>query len=311
MNSLLTRLEAYPSTRRLVAAVLEAMPDHLGYLEKSFDNRALSTTEITEKTASLIELMENGRFDGLVEGYRWLCEMIQEEELFFRRTGSYRNGSFAEVNAAVYQDRERMSGYMDGLLATEVLWIQHARSMDFYVNSYLPKLGGGYRHLEIGPGHGLLLHHVAMDPRCGEIRAWDISPASLARTEQCLSAMKPVNPVRLELCDIMAPPECPVRWDSIVLSEILEHLEDPFGAMRNLSGCLAPHGRVYVNVPVNAPTIDHIHLFRSPEDAVALVEKAGFVVDEMLLSPGAGYNLTKSRKREASISVALIARANA
>jgi hypothetical protein len=43
---------------------------------------------------------------------------------------------------------------------------------------------------------------------------------------------------------------------------------------------------------------------------VALVEKAGFVVDEMLLSPGAGYNLTKSRKREASISVALIARAN-
>lgn len=284
------------------------MPDHLNYLEKSFGNRSASTVSLAEKTAFLIERMEGGRLDGLVDGYRWLCEMIQEEELHFRRNGSYRNGSFAEVDAAIYQDRDRMGCYMDGLLATEVLWIQHARAMDFYVNSYLPRLGAGYRHLEIGPGHGLLLHHVAMDPRCGEIRAWDISPASLERTDACLRTMETVNPVMLELGDIMAPPALGQRWDSIVLSEILEHLEDPLEALRNLRRCLEPAGRIYVNVPVNAPTIDHIYLFRSPEEAVELVEKAGFIVDELLLAPGAGYNLARSRSREAAISVALMAR---
>lgn len=308
MSDLLSVLEPFPATRRLVGAVLDVMPGHHDYLVKSFMNRSQSTQVLAEQSAILIEQIKEGDLSVLAQGYRWLCEMIQEEELYFRRSRKYRNSSFQEVDAAVYQNHAEMSQYMDGLLATEVIWIQHARAMDFYVNTFLKKQKQGYRHLEVGPGHGLLFYYPAVDPRCESLHGWDISPASLDQTRTCMRMVAPDRSVELETCDIMSRPQSETRWNSIVISEVLEHLEEPAGALKNLRECIAPDGHLYVNVPVNAPTIDHIYLFRSPEDAVTMVEKCGFIVDEVLLAPGAGYTITRSRKIEASLTVALSAR---
>lgn len=308
MEALLSRLKAYPCTRQLVSAVLELMPDHATYLEKSFRDRSAATIQLTEQSAELISRIEHGAVERLAQGYRWLCGMIQEEELYFRREGKYRNTSFAEVDAAVYQNHAGMSQYMDGLLASEVLWIQHARAMDFYVNTFLAKLPPYARHLEVGPGHGLLFDYAARHPHCASLTGWDISPASLQQTAACMEMMKVKLPLTLETQDIMKPPAVDQPWDSIVISEVLEHLEDPLTALKNLRRCISDHGILYVNVPVNAPTIDHIHLFSTPEEAVTLVEKAGFIVDELLLAPGAGHTLTKARKISASITVALAVR---
>jgi len=309
MSDLFSVLEPFPATTRLVAAVLEAMPGHHDYLAKSFQNRAPSTRLLAERSALLIEQIKDGDLAVVARGYRWLCEMIQAEELYFRRNNRYRNTSFQEVDAAVYQNHDEMTQYMDGLLATEVIWIQHARAMDFFVNAFLGKQKQDYRHLEVGPGHGLLFYYPAVDSRCASLHGWDISPASLEQTRKCMKIMAPDRTVELETCDIMQPPQTDLRWDSIVISEVLEHLEDPVGAMKNLRQCLAPDGHLYVNVPVNAPTIDHIYLFRTPEDAVSMLEQCGFIVDEMLIAPGAGYSITRSRKIEASLTVALKARA--
>ncbi|MET0245994.1 MAG: hypothetical protein ABW182_04520, partial [Sphingomonas sp.] len=38
-------------------------------------------------------------------------------------------------------------------------------------NDYLPRLLGGARHLEIGPGHGLLLYFKAATGRLGSVLA--------------------------------------------------------------------------------------------------------------------------------------------
>jgi len=309
MENPLSFVQSYPATTRLVEAVVQEFPEHKSYLVKSFRDRSDSTNKLAENTAALIFEMEGGDLGGLVSGYRWICKMIMEEELYFRREGKYRHTSFVEVNAAVYQNSRQMGTYMDGLLATEVLWAQHARCMDFYVNTFLPKLPNNYRHLEVGPGHGILFYYAALDLRCGSLTGWDISPASLEQTARCLSKLGVARGFELMPKNVMEEPPAPMElYDSVVISEVLEHLENPSLALRNLSNLMSRNSRIFVNVPVNAPTIDHIFHLRSPEEAVDLVEKAGFIVDEVLYAPVAGCPISKARRIEGSVSVAISAR---
>lgn len=298
-----------PATRRFVEDILAACPDQEGYLAKSFHKRSRSTSRLAEQTAGLIDRLHAGDHCRLVEGYLWIYRMFMEEELHFRREGTYRNSSFAEVNGSVYQNKADMTLYMDGLLATEVLWSQHARCMDFYVNTFLPKLPTGFRHLEIGPGHGLLLHYAALAGACGTLEAWDISPASLELTAECLARLGAPKSVELHSRNVLEEAvDRAAHFDSVTFSEVLEHLDDPLKALRNIRGLLAADGLLYVNVPVNSPSIDHIYHLKSPSEAIALVEAAGFTVDETLCAPVADYSLTRAMKADASVSVALVAR---
>jgi hypothetical protein len=64
----------------------------------------------------------------------------------------------------------------------------------------------------------------------------------------------------------------------IVLGEILEHLEDPLKVLNKVSNHLSSGGLIWITIPINAPAIDHISLFRSKEEVFALVEKAGLEI---------------------------------
>ncbi|MCB9673472.1 MAG: class I SAM-dependent methyltransferase [Alphaproteobacteria bacterium] len=286
-------------------AVLADWPAHGDTLAKSFADRSDATHAHVERTAELV--LKLADLDDLVRGYRWMCDMVFEEELGFRRTGRYRHASFAEVDRLVYQDRAAMTAYMHGLLASEVLWVQHARSLEYFVERFLPGNREGYRHLEVGPGHGILFWYAASDPRCSALVGYDISPTSLDATRRCLETLGVDRPFALEARDITAPLGVSEPFDSIAISEVCEHLEDPVAALRSLRGILAPGGRMYVNVPINAPAIDHITLLETPEAAVEMVESAGFRVLDPLFAPPAGYDLARARKRKASVSVALTA----
>src|SRR3712207_7808068 len=51
-----------------------------------------------------------------------------------------------------------------------------------------------------------------------------------------------------------------------VISEVLEHLEQPGQALAFLRDCMTADGRIFINVPLNSPSPDHIYLLSSPED---------------------------------------------
>ncbi len=295
-----------PATNHLVRAVLAVWPEHSKYLRKSFQARNATTTALAERTAALIETLVDGDFTATVEGYRWMCDMVMAEELEFRRHGRYRHSTFAAVNDAVYQNRAEMSLYMDGLLASSVLWSQHAQTTAFYVERFLAGNPDGFRHLEVGPGHGLLAYYAASDPRCATLTGWDISPVSLEMTRHALDKIGVERAVTLETRDITNSLGEQL-FDSIVISEVCEHLEDPVAALASLRTVLADGGRLYVNVPCNAPAVDHIYLLRSPSEATDMVQRAGFSVVESEHVPVAGYSLGKAQRRKASISCALTA----
>lgn len=294
-------------TRTLAEAVAVAWPEHIDTLERNLRDRGEDVLRTGERTAELVRALAEDELEKLVRGYRWMCNMLVEEELFFRRHGRYRNQSFADVDEAVYQAPETMSLYMDGLLLSQVLWRQHAEGLSFYLQRFLPAAPDGYRHLEVGPGHGILLYFAASDPRAGRVVGWDISPTSLDRTRGCLAKLGVERPVELAIRDVTAPREDDEVFDTIVISEVCEHLEDPISVLRGLRDHLAPAGRMYVNVPVNAPAVDHIYLLETPEAALEMVASAGLRVVEHHLAPVVGYDLAKARKRRAPISVAITA----
>lgn len=75
-------------------------------------------------------------------------------------------------------------------------------------------------------------------------------------------------------------------FDSMVFSEVLEHMEDPRGSLEALRGLLAPQGRLFVNMPINSPAPDHLFNADTPEDLEKFIVDAGFKVLDRGFFPG-------------------------
>jgi 2-polyprenyl-3-methyl-5-hydroxy-6-metoxy-1,4-benzoquinol methylase len=272
----------------------------------------LDTTEII---ASLLDKVVKDRSKHLhtfAEDYRFLCEQIvYPEELHFRRTGQYRLKSFEEANTEVYSNEALMSRYMDGLFVSDALWINHANAMNDFARTYLPTSAPGGRHLEIGPGHGMLLHLATRFGAFETLSAWDVSATSIAHARHVLDLLGESDRVDLVLTNMYseaALAENRGKFDTVVLSEVLEHLEKPRAALEIIRELLAPGGTVWINVPCNGPAPDHLFLLRMPQDAEDVVKSAGLAVVRTAAFPIAGASLERALRQELPISCVLVAK---
>ncbi|MDB5438423.1 MAG: hypothetical protein JWM33_850 [Caulobacteraceae bacterium] len=299
--------DRHPHLARAVSEQLVAFPEHAAYLKARFSGETPAGLALAEDLAAMICQVIGGDWARLCADYRWLSGVLLEEELFFRRNGRYRLSSFAEALEQVYGDADYMVRYMNGLLASQLWWRNHTEVFGYFRDRFLSQTPTGASHLEIGSGHGLLLAAAAAVPGISRLEAWDVSATSLGLTGQALAALE-VSPARVTFrtADIFAPPHA--LFDSITFSEVLEHLEDPFGALVKLRGLLKPEGRLFLNAPTNSPAPDHIYLFHTPEEIVSMAREAGFAIEGSLFAPGAGVSLERARRLDLTISVAVIAR---
>jgi 2-polyprenyl-3-methyl-5-hydroxy-6-metoxy-1,4-benzoquinol methylase len=301
----------HPRTAAIVEALLGVWPEHARFLEQSFASRDAPLMAATERHADAIVAIvgDGARLVSFCEDYRFLCDRLMEEEIFFRRHDRYRLQRFEDALTEVYSNGPFMARYMNFLLLSHVVWANHARAMAHFDDRYLRGLPPGADHLEIGPGHGLLLHLAAGAPNVASVTGWDISDTSIAQAAACLSALGDAGRVTLAKRDLFDTDDDadPRRFDSAALSEILEHLEDPVAALRATARRLRPGGRLWINVPVNSPAPDHIYLFRTPEEVVSVVEAAGFTPLETAFFPMTGQTLERARKRLLTISVVVTA----
>jgi 2-polyprenyl-3-methyl-5-hydroxy-6-metoxy-1,4-benzoquinol methylase len=303
------------STAAIVRAVRTSWPDHEKYLRISFANRSSELLDTTEIIANLLErvAIALGRtLDNYADDYRFLCEkIVYPEEVFFRRSGKYRLKTFAEANEQVYSNEYFMSRYMNGLFVSDALWLNHASAMNDFAKVYLPITSQGGLHLEIGPGHGMLLHLALRFGRFRACSAWDVSATSVAHVRQVLEVLDISDRVDLQLRDLYSPKavlENRGRFDTIVLSEVLEHLEQPRAALEIIRELLTETGTVWINVPANGPAPDHLFLLRTPREAEDIVRAAGLTIVRNVLFPVAGASLDRAIRQELPISCVLVAK---
>lgn len=141
------------------------------------------------------------------------------------------------------------------------------------------------RHLlDIGCGRGYVTQIAAR--RAARVTATDLASDAVAST-RALLAWHPAADVRVE--NALAPgwraDSGPV--DAILLSEVLEHLEDDRGALTACRGLLAEGGHLILTVPANPALWTHWddlagHVRRYTRgELIGKVEGAGFTIDRI------------------------------
>jgi SAM-dependent methyltransferase len=305
-------LTAYPALSALVARQIVAWPEHEATLATSIANRTSEVMKDTEESAKMVTKIAQHHFgsvDKVCQDYRYFCqEMILSSELYFRRNGRYERSKFEEAYRDVYSNSEVMEKYLNGLLVSGIFWHNHACALTFYRSEFLPMLPKGYNHLEVGPGHGALLYLTVTDPRHGTAVGWDVSPGSIEATRRTLEVIGIDEKVELVCQDMFDAPSQIDTFDSIVVSELLEHLEDPLKALRSLITYLKPGGRILVNMPANSPAPDHLYLIDKPHEMTDLMKAAGFEVEKSELFPMTGYGLERCLRDKLTINCVAVGR---
>jgi len=300
-------LSAYPAISRTIDDVLAVWPDHQRYIAKSFGARSDAVWATSEALAAAARVLVGDRMSEIASHYRWTCDRLREDEIHFHRTGRYRLTTFAEADREVYSNPEYMEKYVDGLLLSQLLWFNHAASCEFFLTTTPRLLPAGRRMLEIGPGHGLMTYLALRDFALASAVAWDISPVSIEQTRTALAKLGR-DDVEFGVRDLMAVQPGVDRFDFVVLSEVLEHVEDPMQALRQVRGLLHDDGLLFVNVPINSPSPDHLYLMKSIEDARALLDETGFDIVEQGVFPSQGAPLEKALRNQMTVSVCMFGR---
>ncbi len=300
-------LRPWPATLAICEAVLAVWPHHARYLVKSFETRAAPVLAATEAAAEAALCLMAGDKARFAADYRWTCDRFIEEELFFRREERYQMTTFSQAVDKIYSNENYMRRYVNGLLISHILWFNHAAIFEMFINRVLGVFEEAFDYLEVGPGHGLMIYLAARSPFSRSLEAWDVSAISLQETRAALDRLDTPKPVTLNEVDILKAGPTGRRFGLIVISEVLEHLEDPGAALRVLRRVIAPEGRLFVDVPLNSPAPDHIYLLSSPEEVRDLVESAGFRVDRLELHATQGINLDRALSNRISVSAGVIA----
>lgn len=130
---------------------------------------------------------------------------------------------------------ERATAYGDGIHPKHRLTRYH----EFFVE----RIGETARVLDIGCGYGEVARAIARARPQSVVQGIDIE-APLIR--QALGADKPPNLAFIEGDATQSLPDGP--WDTVVLSNILEHLEDRIGFLRALIAAQQPD-QILIRVP--------------------------------------------------------------
>jgi SAM-dependent methyltransferase len=299
---------AYRATSSIIDAVLKVWPEHAAYLVRSFAARTPAMMQATESAAAASAKLMAGEEETVAADYRWTCDRLRDEELFFHREGRYRLSTFAEANAEVYSDHVYMGRYVNGLLLTQVLWYNHAATFEMFLNEVLGEAKAPFDYLEVGPGHGLMIYFAAQSRLCRRLQAWDVSAVSLRETGAALAKLGLTKPVALVETDILAAEHPTQTFDLIVISEVLEHLETPARALGFLRDALKDDGRIFINVPLNSPSPDHIFLFETPADVKIMVEGAGLKIETLSLFATQGRSIDSALANRISVSAGVVGR---
>jgi ubiquinone/menaquinone biosynthesis C-methylase UbiE len=142
---------------------------------------------------------------------------------------------------------------------------------------------------DLGCGAGMMLCEVLTMKPGWRGHGFDISPAAI-RYAQDLSRHKGVaERASFRTGDIARLPFETESLDLLIASEVIEHMQEPAQAIRELARVLRPGGRLILTMPLESHTPAHAHTLDQPDDFRSLCESAGLSVQTLKSKWHFGY----------------------
>lgn len=289
----------------LVSIVVEKKPMHSSFINSSI--RRLSPDEVRSFDEYLHYCLSEGKgLDYLAESYLTLVNDTIREQIYFQRHKRYRYARFEDVASGVYFNNEYMEKYMQGLAVASFVWPNQLEMVRFFKTTLPNEKRGSY--IEVGPGHGYYLITAINQSSFETFLGVDISPASAAATNSIVNHFKNDSEGQFEIVneDFLASSFDQMKFDAVVMGEVLEHVEEPELFLRKITEIAEDDAYIFVTTVVNAPAIDHIYHFRTLQEITNMFIECGLAVKKQKLLPYAGKSLQESIEDDLSINAAYV-----
>ena len=197
------------------------------------------------------------------------------------KTGKYECASFEQANRHVYQNK-KMEEYMDGLLLSQILWPNHYRFGQYFIQNR-SLTSPSSEILDAPSGDGIYSYYIARYFDYQRLYSVDISPYSISYTKQLLKhSGLDTERISVELINIYDLQD-KKRFDFITCGELLEHVEDPGKLLNKLHALLKNNGSLFLTTAIFAAADDHIFLFNNVNEVRAVIENQFHIVSELIL----------------------------
>jgi 2-polyprenyl-3-methyl-5-hydroxy-6-metoxy-1,4-benzoquinol methylase len=243
---------------------------------KKFDEAYFIRADLFLTKYNLVLQSQGRNIDYAIDCYLQMIADINYETVHFIHTGEYSSKTFDEVNARVYNNPGVMEYYVHGILMSQFLWAHHYSILLFFNKVIEENSKQISSYLEVGGGHGLYASEAIK--KIGDKATYnmvDISQSSIDIARMMIGNDK----VSYVLSDIFHfNPSS--TYDFITMGEVLEHVEEPIKLLEKLSSLLSDSGKLFITVPTNGPTIDHIYLFKNADEIRNVISLAGFEIEK-------------------------------
>ncbi len=277
--------ERHPLAVTAFRALLGRLPSYRAVAVAALRRKAAFWDNAEERCREILHLCDGdrGRFAAAVfEWVKFSLEFLRKQQTFLQ-TGHYARNDYEEVQRELYDNDERMSKfYLVALMFSFLFSSNYVAFFDFFKRRLLPRVKDARAVCDIGCGHGVYLIQMLLAGRNAVGTGLDISPASLATAGRLLDCHR-IPAARFQLQEGNLRERLPLEdgsQDAVTCFEVIEHLDDPGHAVREIRRLLRPGGSACLSTAIRMESVDHIHLFRHPAEVRALIAAAGFTVVE-------------------------------
>lgn len=271
---------------------------------------AMDGSERAKLIRRISYFLEQGYTYGTIsESYLKFCTYFTEERLYFVENGTYRYSTYKEA-AELYKNQEYMNNYMIGLAVSIYLWSIQRDGMRFFKDKCRKDSHKGGSYLEVGPGHGEYLVTAIENMSFDNYLAVDISLTAAELTKSFVEfalrdRLDLLNKVKIEHKDFFEF-TTKEKFDGIVISEVLEHVENPKDFLKQVKKVSKKDTFIYLSTAINSPYPDHLYHFHNKEEVYSLFEETGLRVIDEVVSTIDGITLEKAVNKKYDIMIGFI-----
>lgn len=291
----------------LLKELSETYPTQDG-IQKALNNMTEEEAQDLEAILSCINKTYNFDYDDIKRCYDVFVKDTLVESKYFLDNGKYRCSTYEEANKYMYSKEEHyMRSYQVGIILSLFIWERHSEERQYFLD--ILKNAAGNNYLEIGVGHGYYFSLALQHTNFKFYRGIDLNQDSVNMANALVETLnkEAAGTYSIGVQDLFNL-STETTYDAIICGEVLEHVEKPQMFLEQIRSLSNENTLIYITTAINAPEIDHITLFSSPDEVAQLFSDSGLTIVDMKLYLYRNCDLEKCLKRRRPILVSIVAK---